>query len=322
MTVTNVTVDGNSAVGSGADQGGAGVFNAGGTIEIMSSTISNNMVTGMGNGGGIHNDAGGMLMLTASTVSGNSSANSGGGITNGGAMMVSTSTVANNMAMMMGGGVMQMDGDNMITLRSSIIATNTADGMGQDVAGGGTMLSAGYNLIGQDDTDAFPADMTDVEGTADMPVDPNLSPLANNGGMTQTHALNCPSPAINAGDPEDNTPDQRGEMVFGVQRDMGAFEFQEPCVPDATTGVVGDLSGSTLFPNPAKAGLVQLEIPESFGNNVTIRISEMATGKHLQQLQTSYGTADLDVSTYPAGTYTVQVYAKEGVESHRLIIVQ
>ena len=68
-------------------------------------------------------------------------------------------------------------------------------------------------------------------------VSPNLGPLADNGGLTQTHALLDGSPAIDAGDPgigfdasefdQRDAPSARvvdGE-VNGLRIDIGAYEF-------------------------------------------------------------------------------------------------
>ncbi|MEZ4956228.1 MAG: hypothetical protein R2825_21900 [Saprospiraceae bacterium] len=75
-------IDGNTASGAGADQGGGGVFNAGGMINILgNTTISNNIANGMaGSGGGILNDVGGTLVIENTTISGNTSIRAGGGI--------------------------------------------------------------------------------------------------------------------------------------------------------------------------------------------------------------------------------------------------
>ena len=56
--------------------------------------------------------------------------------------------------------------------------------------------------------------------------DPLLLPLAFNGGVTQTHALQEGSPAINSGATSAGIPtkDQRGFNKVGT-RDIGAFEF-------------------------------------------------------------------------------------------------
>jgi len=70
-------------------------------------------------------------------------------------------------------------------------------------------------------------------------VDPQLGPLADNGGPTRTHALSPTSPAVDTGN--DAGTDQRGlprlvdflgapngTGVGGNVSDMGAFEFQPP----------------------------------------------------------------------------------------------
>ena len=75
----------------------------------------------------------------------------------------------------------------------------------------------------------------------------NIAPLANNGGLTQTHALLSTSPAINAGSncvtdltcAASNpfvilTTDQRGTgfpRLVGAAVDIGAFEFNSASVP-------------------------------------------------------------------------------------------
>lgn len=321
MTVTNVMIDGNTAMGNSGDQGGGGVFNAGGTIEVMTSTISNNMSTNMSNGGGLHNDASGMVTLTLSTISGNSTSSNGGGIANNGTLIIEASTIANNAAMMMGGGCVQLEAGNSADFSSSIVAANSADGTGQDVAGMGMMTSSGYNLIGEDDTDVFTGLMTDIVGGAGMPFVPNLAPLADNGGMTPTHALICPSPAIDAGAPDNNMPDQTGAMVFGMQRDIGAFEFQEECEITSTNSADGNLSGSSITPNPSKIGHVQLNIPTHFGDEVSVSIRSLATGQLLNTQQVSTGQTTLNYTQLSAGSYLIQVQAKGGLESHRLILV-
>ncbi len=321
MTVTNVMIDGNTAMGNSGDQGGGGVFNAGGTIEVMTSTISNNMSTNMSNGGGLHNDGSGMVTLTLSTISGNSTSSNGGGIANNGTLIIEASTIANNAAMMMGGGCVQLEAGNSADFSSSIVAANSADGTGQDVAGMGMMTSSGYNLIGEDDTDVFTGLMTDIVGGAGMPFRANLAPLADNGGMTPTHALICPSPAIDAGAPDNNMPDQTGAMVFGMQRDIGAFEFQEECEITSTNSADGNLSGSSITPNPSKIGHVQLNIPTHFGDEVSVSIRSLATGQLLNTQQVSTGQTTLNYTQLSAGSYLIQVQAKGGLESHRLILV-
>jgi len=57
--------------------------------------------------------------------------------------------------------------------------------------------------------------------------DPLLAPLADNGGLTPTHALLSGSPAIDAGDDGGWDTDQRGTgypRVLNAHADIGAYE--------------------------------------------------------------------------------------------------
>ena len=113
--------------------------------------------------------------------------------------------------------------------------TNTlVDG---DCAGNGDFESKGGNLESPADTCGFddPTDQTSV-----FPVQLNLGPLQDNGGLTMTHAL-LTEPVVSAAinvipeaecldaDGEPLTTDQRGEPrpeTGGTMCDVGAFEVQ------------------------------------------------------------------------------------------------
>jgi hypothetical protein len=322
MSLTAVTVDNNTAVGNGPDQGGGGVFNAGGSVDMVGTTISRNQVTGAGSGGGLHNDAEGAVTINLSTISGNQSSNGGGGVTNNGELTLTACTVAENMSATEGGGIMQRDSANSTTIVSSIVAGNISDVTGQEIAGSGAFVSGGYNLIGEDDGNVFSEGATDQEGTAGMPIDANLDLLADNGGATQTHALMCPSPAIDMGDPDNNAFDQTASPVFGQRRDIGAFEYQELCDPNATTGAIGDLRGSEIFPNPVASGSLHVSIPEHFGSDATIRVIEMSSGKQISEVVGGTGRVALDINALVSGTFIVQIRAKDSVESHKLVVIR
>ena len=72
---------------------------------------------------------------------------------------------------------------------------------------------------------------SDIVGTADNPIDPQLGELQDNGGFTPTIALLEGSPAIDAGsNPNNLKTDQRGEgfdRTVGGGTDIGAFEVQQ-----------------------------------------------------------------------------------------------
>jgi CSLREA domain-containing protein len=94
-----------------------------------------------------------------------------------------------------------------------------------DIAG--AFVSQGYNLIDYIGTAPNFTANGDQTGTFVASLDPKLTPLADNGGPTLTHALLAGSPAINTGE-NTNAPatDQRGfARIIGGTIDIGAYEF-------------------------------------------------------------------------------------------------
>jgi len=168
---------------------GAGMSNSG-TATLSASTLSGNTAA---NHAGISN--GGTVTLNNSTVSGNSTTGSGdaGGLKNNGTLYVNDSTIFGNSGGT-DGGVSNCDAcAATMQVTNSIIAGNTATVSNPDC--GGTLVSNGYNLI-QDTTGCTISG--DSTGNI-IGVDPELGPLQDNGGLTDTHALADSSPAIDAG---------------------------------------------------------------------------------------------------------------------------
>ena len=213
LTITDSTVAANLAPAA------AGVFIAMGNATLTQSTVSNNSAAG--GAGGIFNVDGAMTIVN-STISGNSAQGNGGGITNTGELMIRNSTIADNTAGMSGGGVYNT-GAGTATVQNSIVAGNNVVGMGPaDFSG--VVSSLGNNLI-CDTSGSSGWVASDLQN-----VDPLLGPLADNGGLTQTHALLTGSPAIDAGN-NTSAPaaDQRGApfvRIFNGTIDIGAFERQ------------------------------------------------------------------------------------------------
>jgi hypothetical protein len=203
---------------------GVGLYLNGGTATIDSSTIANNAATG--NGGGIYNQ-GATTTLTNVTIA-NNSATQGGGIYTFGSLATITltnCTIAGNSCSGFfngGGGIYEGIGGPTTILHNTIVAGNTAD-QGPDIDG--AITSQGYNLIGNSQ-DASGFVDSDFVGTADNPIDPMLGPLQDNGGPTQTMALQQGSLAIDNGDPNGAPAlDQRGVARDSNAPDIGAFEF-------------------------------------------------------------------------------------------------
>ena len=244
MSVTRCTISNNFTIGDDFAGGGngSGIANSGGSVIITSSTISGNSGSiysycnpVSGGGGGVSNF--GSMTISNCTISGNSvRANGfcddgpdpvtvyGGGILNHGNLQITSSTIAHNSASggngPFGGGIYS-SGDT--TTDSSIIALNSAP-IGPDFTGGGELQSTGYNIIGNNADAVISSKPTDQIGTPAAPIDPLLGPLANNGGLTLTHALQAGSPAIDHGDRAAPPQDQRGYGRAGVP-DVGAFEY-------------------------------------------------------------------------------------------------
>lgn len=236
LDLVRSTVSGNTATPTGEvyysslGVGGVAVNNG----RIQNSTISGNVVQAAGmqtysyQGAEFGGAAGGVFALAS---------------LGGGSVSVENSTVAFNRvvnapANVFGGGGITVgrpfsfvgyfggtyEGSVTLGVRNTIIARNTSNVGGPDVAG--AFVSGGHNLIGVLTADASGFVASDLKGTAASPLDPKLRPLAFRGGPTQTHALMPGSPAINAGD-NSGAPatDQRGKArIQGGVIDIGAYE--------------------------------------------------------------------------------------------------
>jgi len=236
LVAMNTAFTGNDA---GA-QGGA-LFNAGTQSTLRNCTISGNTAAGFG--GGVYHDPG-TLNLIDSTITGNSAGSDGGGIavasiaSPDAILNIYNSTISGNGAGLghVGGGIANL---GTVSLANSILAGNYHQGLGLEDDCSGTIDSLDYNVI----ESTFGCT---ISGAGDHNIysqDPNLGPLQDNGGPTQTQALLDLSPAIDAGNPAgctDNlgaalTDDQRGFVrPVNGRCDIGAFEYNSPGPPTPT----------------------------------------------------------------------------------------
>jgi len=258
MTVVDSTLQGNATTG---DYGFGGAIYTSGPVTISRSTISSNSATI--DGGGINNR--GTLTLDRATLVGNAAGYGGGAImTSSSELTVTNSTLADNTATLSGGGIAMdpdssgalvsvtnstilgnsaglgggIDGgrDNTVTLGNCVIARNTAL-TDPDVAfwDDTSTLSAetDYNLIGVWDR-ATPPGMNSLWGTSQTPLDPGLTVVAGENGLTR-HARPQPgSPVLDRGsnalavDPEGSplVSDMLGNpRIEGGTVDLGAVEL-------------------------------------------------------------------------------------------------
>lgn len=210
---------------------GGGIASTG-EIHLTASTVAGNTATE--NGGGF--SLAGAADLTNVTISGNQAVFGGGLYFVGGSDgTLRNATISDNQATRSGGGVYVEStpfiGNDIVIFSNSILAGNAAP---LDVDCSGSTASGGYNILGvAGHCVDFSASKGDRVGAAPHAL--NLSPLADAGGPTATHALLPGSVAINAGNPGLSpacaATDQRGTPRAAAGRcDIGAYELTEACV--------------------------------------------------------------------------------------------
>lgn len=269
ITLTDSTISGNNSVTDGG-----GVSNNSGQFNAIGSTFSGN--TSGGDGGAIATISGGVT-LTNSTVSDNAANVRGGGIqSDSAAVRVVNTTIASNTAGIEGGGIAVLANNNgeSILIHNTIVASNTSpSGPDFNAPALATSLEVKSSLIGDNSQTTLAAATPDADGnfigTAASPINPQLQPLAANGGPTMTRGLSFSSPAVDRGDNAlavdfgpDGAPggtdnvtlvsDQRGGLYsrysnsgIGLTTDIGAFELQPKptLIVDSNADVVnGDFS--------------------------------------------------------------------------------
>lgn len=236
LDMVNSTVSGNIATlqpnpGFDSYETGGGIFSEqGGNVE--NSTVDNNY--SHGNGGGFAAFST-QLTITNSTISGNIAETSEGGgvrVRPSTTLRLNNSTLTQNQAKKGGGGVFFVYSSTNSVFQSSIIANNSAVSGNPDIftdSPSVIVLTGANNLI------KTTTPLVVLPGDTIM-FDPQLLPLANNGGLTRTHALAKTSPAIDVGNNLLNMAnDQRGNgypRIVATRADIGAFEMQPaPVIP-------------------------------------------------------------------------------------------
>jgi len=286
LVLSGVTISNSAATGAGGDgDGGAIALGESGSLTLINSTLSGNVADS--NGGAVYFYADGKLVVTGSTLSGNTSKEDGGAVyfygTTVGTMSFTNSTISGNQALSggggialekfagslrlsnctvtanfviagVGGGIVFRSGTGTIELQSTIIALNGGTN-GHDISFPAAATVAGNNnLVGITDSGNFTLTGTgNKTGTIAAQLDPLLQPLADNGGLTKTHALKVGSPAIDAGNNAAGlTLDQRGQarnfddpsVPGALTVDIGAFELQPTAAPPTVTAVTVNTGGN------------------------------------------------------------------------------
>jgi hypothetical protein len=312
LTILDSTFSGNSAI-----TGGAVYIASLLPVTISGSTFFNNSA----NIGGAIWVQFGAPTISNSTFSGNTATGAGGGIFNNAPTLTLTNTTISGNSAIVGAGISNERGQ--INVANTIVANNS----GGDCSNSGTINATATNLV-KDGSCAFPGALSG---------DPNLGPLADNGGPTQTHALLAGSPAIDAGNDTVcaanpvNNKDQRGEIrPSGSHCDLGAFEVQQ-APKFAFTGFLSPVNNPPTV-NTVKAGQA-VPVKFSLGGNQGLSIfaagypksQPMAclSGSALDEVETtvSAGGSTLSYDT-ATDTYTYVWKTDKAWKGCRQLIVQ
>jgi Bacterial Ig-like domain len=262
LTLLNSTLSGNTAVGGqagpAADAGrglGSAIFNLNGAVRIDYSTIAYNTADA---DGALYNL--GYLADDATTPNGHTY--SAHVVATG--SIISPAVFSNAPETLVDGlqNTVSDPGDTKIDLMASnLIETFATAGRGEVATGPNTLVA-----------------------------DPELGPLAGNGGATETHALHPDSPAIDkvnsSGGP---TTDQRGvSRPQGAASDIGSFELEitdntAPTVSSVTptsgkTGVSRTPNITATFSEPVDKATV---LDPTTQKSVNVKLTNTATDKQM-----------------------------------------
>jgi hypothetical protein len=267
VTLDRTLITGNTA----ARGGGVYFYDPDGVITIVDTTISTNHASNRGGGLFLADtDSSGTVTISRSTISGNTADGKGGGVylyQPDNPFVIENTTISGNTAGAGGGGIYLYDAANTtFDVRNTTLAGNTATGgsgealfvkqgtvtLRHDIFAGGTAelggggtFDAAYTLFQAPGATPYVDNGNNQSG-----VDPQLGPLGNNGGPTQTHLLALASPAVNAGAAlKSPVVDQRGNArVVGPTADLGAVELAPGTVQfTAATATVNETAGTVTL---------------------------------------------------------------------------
>ena len=283
--IKDCTFENNQASSQQGNVAGGGAINIGGNqnVVIQNSTFLNNQVNNSNLLQPLEDASGGAILIRSalgfesilsiedSTFSGNTATGVGGAIAiegpgfpiNNSSVTIKRSTItlntsdANNNHTLSGGGGIYTSSQTNLKIVSTIVANNsdnaqiTATDIEIDLTA--NITSLGYNLIGDNSTVSsnFPAGVhnvnNDIVGTNVAPIDPQLNPIDDNSGPTQTHLPLNSSDVIDQGKCIVANQDQR--HFFNSVSTLRIVDIAS--IPDAIDGCdIGAVELNTTTSNP------------------------------------------------------------------------
>jgi hypothetical protein len=268
LVIQDCTFQGNSSPGAAG-----AVLAQLGPLTVAGSTFSGNSAA---DGAGLYINQSPSTIVN-STFSGNSVTGVGGAVYAGSSNVTYTHvTVAGNQANAAGGGIAWSGGS--ASLRASIVASNTGGGAQCNTP----LTNGGFNV-------QFPGPASCASGA--LVADPQLGPLASNGGLTQTRAIAGTSPArdlVTSGCPPPAT-DQRGVSRPAGACDAGAYEL---------SGTVS-IAGASLAEGTGTNPVLNLTVTLSQASSQPVTVA-FATANGTAAAGADYVSATGTV-TFPAG---------------------
>ncbi|MFL5330834.1 MAG: choice-of-anchor Q domain-containing protein [Gemmataceae bacterium] len=296
-TGTNISIDQTYITGNvGTGTNGAVLLLGSGSLTITNSTLSAN--TAAANGGAI-TFVTAVATITNTTVANNRSTTGAGiSMTGAGNLTINNSTIVGNVGTAGVGGILISSASGVLNISSTIVAANSGTTT-PDIDTPASFSVAGTdNLVGLKGANWSFASAPNQFNTL-SPLDPGLSPLADNGGALLPDGSHVPTMSLKVGSPAlDNgnnnvslSFDERGagfNRTNGSGTDVGAFEASASPIP--TVSGKGDdvtVSGGTTF-----------DVTVTFKDDIGIDISTVDVNDVV--IKTAFGGTTLNAVTFVA----------------------
>lgn len=257
FTLEAITIENGAAP---AGNGGALLAQPGSDVTLRDCRIT---ASEAANGGGVYVDEA-ALRVERCLLDGNTATAQGGGLHSRGSTVELVNTTVSGNTADEGGGIAVVDGGDPGTtsLYSVTLADNAADAGGNVLVTGGSEVEARHTVIAQaasggncdGSITSLDWNLSDdlvcgLDGDHDVAgAPPGLAALADNGGPTDSHALQAGSAAIDAGD-----TDCRDAQGVALETDQRGPGFPRPTDGDGLPGFECDIGAIEAAPEPAGA---------------------------------------------------------------------